>query len=76
VPSQEGLRLDDREDPSPLDESGEDAQRETRGVVETARFDPTFDVERQLLAEEETRRPGACVSACRARATEGDHRAE
>ena len=52
MPSHERFRLDGREDPSPLDESGEDAQRETRGVVETARFDPTFDVERQLLAEE------------------------
>jgi hypothetical protein len=45
--------LDDREDASPLDESGEHDQREPRGVIETARSDPTFDVERQLLAEEE-----------------------
>jgi hypothetical protein len=28
-------------------------QREPRVVVETARLDPTFDVARQLLAEEE-----------------------
>jgi hypothetical protein len=45
--------LDHREEASPLDESGEDDQRESRGVVETARLDPTFGVERQLLAEEE-----------------------
>jgi hypothetical protein len=49
----QGLGLDDRENPSPLDESGEDAQREPRGVVETAWLDPTFDVERQLLVDEE-----------------------
>ena len=53
MPSQERLRLDDREDASPFDEAGENAQREPRGVVEAARLDPTFDVERQLLAEEQ-----------------------
>jgi hypothetical protein len=45
--------LDNREEAPPLEESGEDDERQSRGIVEAARLDPTLAVERQLLAEEE-----------------------
>ena len=45
--------MDNREEAPPLDESGEDDERQPRGVVEAARLDLTLAVERQLLAEEE-----------------------
>jgi hypothetical protein len=54
VPSHERLRLDAPEELSPLDESGEDDQRESGGVVRTARLDPTLGVEPQLLREGES----------------------
>ena len=46
--------MDAPEELSPLDESGEDDQRESGGVVRTARLDPTLGVERQLLREGES----------------------
>jgi hypothetical protein len=53
VPSQERLRLHNRKQAPPVDESGEDDQRESRGVVEAARLPSTLAVKGQLLAKKE-----------------------
>jgi hypothetical protein len=45
--------LDNREKAPPLDESGEDDQRESCGVVEATRLPPTLAVKGQLLAKKE-----------------------
>ena len=45
--------MHNREQGPPVDESGEDDQRESRGVVEAARLHPPLAVKGQLLAKKE-----------------------
>jgi hypothetical protein len=61
VPAHERLRSHDDEELSPVDQSGEHNQRDSGGIVQTARFDLPLDIERQLLAQKQ-------VLGCQARA--------
>jgi hypothetical protein len=49
-PDQRG-RLHDREHGSPVDQLGEQDEREPRRIIGTARLNPTLSIKRQLLPE-------------------------
>jgi len=53
VPPYEGLGPDNRQELRPFDESGQEDECNTRGVVWAAWSDLAFDVTRKLLPEEQ-----------------------
>jgi hypothetical protein len=53
MPSNQRGRLDDRQQAAPSDPPRQDYQRDPRRIIGTPRFHLPFDVERQLLAEEQ-----------------------
>jgi len=53
VPSEERLRADESQELPPLDEPGEEDQRDPRGVVRAPRLDIALEIVRQLLPEEQ-----------------------
>jgi hypothetical protein len=75
VPANEGVELHDGEHRPPVDEAGEQHERETGRVVGSARPRLAFDVERQLFAEEEVlgRQPRVGVQASSEELKEIEH---
>jgi hypothetical protein len=53
MPSNQRSRLDDRQHAVPIDPPRQDYQHDSRRIIGTPRFHLPFDVERQLLAEEQ-----------------------
>ena len=53
VPTDQGVRLHDRDRGSPIDQSCEHDEGDPRRIIGTAGFDPALCIERQLLPEKE-----------------------
>jgi hypothetical protein len=53
MPSDQRVRLHDREHGSPVEQLGEQDERDPRRIIGTARFDLAFSIERQLLPEKQ-----------------------
>jgi hypothetical protein len=53
MPSDERLRLDHREELTPINQPGQRDERQPRRVIGSPRLDLPLEVQRQLLAEEQ-----------------------